>query len=375
MARREVFVPMKTRDGPQMIVEYVEPAHHTRAFIRMSHLGIGGATLAIVVVCGAIASILHYLLVGRPLEMLRDKARRAGEGDFSRPLELTQDDEMGELAGEVNAMCERIDAANRRLAEETEARIDALDQLRHTDRLATVGQLAAGVAHELGSPLSVVSARAELIGASELPRSDVVKNARLIGEQCDRMTAIIQQLLDFSRRRGSALGVTDLRGVLARTSDLLSTAADRARVRLHTEVPDAAVFARVDRNQMQQALANIVLNGIQAMPDGGVLSTRVATAAAQPPAGNGTANGHYARITVEDQGTGIQPDHLERIFEPFFTTKGVGEGTGLGLAVARGIVAEHGGWIEVESTMGRGTRFLIWLPLAEAGGAGASGAA
>ncbi len=374
-SRLEVFVQMRVANGTPMAVKYVEPHHQQDSFIRMNRFAIIGATLGIVAVCGLIASALQYSLVGRPLQMLRDKARRAGEGDFDNPLELRQKDEIGELAREVNAMCDRIAAGNRRLAEETDARIHALEQLRHTDRLATVGQLAAGVAHGLGNPLSVVSARAELIGETELPYPEVKKNARLIGEQCDRMTAIIQQLLDFSRRRADALEVVDLRDVVARTCDLLSTAADRARARLRVDTPEAPIAVRIDRNQIQQALANVILNGIQAMRDGGAIRVSAETARAHPPNGDPSADADHARVVVEDAGAGIAPEHLDRLFEPFFTTKRVGEGTGLGLPVAHGIVSEHGGWFEVDSRLGGGTRFTIWLPLARAERAAAAGAA
>src|SRR5262249_27847688 len=156
-------------------------------------------------------------LVGRPLQRLRDKARRAGEGDFSGPLDLPQADEIGELAQEFNAMCARLAEANHRLEVATEARIAALEQLRHTDRLATVGQLAAGVAPELGTPLSVISARAQLMVSMDPPRATVVANANIIIEQSDRMTEIIQQLLDFSRRRVVKLGLANLEQIVTHT--------------------------------------------------------------------------------------------------------------------------------------------------------------
>ena len=337
----------------------VEPLGHE--FVRMSHLAILGATLAVIAICALLAIALQLRLVGRPLVRLRDKARRAGAGDFSRPLVLSQRDEMGELAAEINAMCDRIAEANRRVVDETAARVAALEQLRHTERLATVGQLAAGVAHELGTPLNVVMARAELLAEGTASTADATANGRTILEQADRMTGIIQQLLDFSRRRGPKMGLANLEQLVARTLELVFPAAERAKVRVE-RVASAPVFARLDQSQMQQVLANVLMNGIQAMPDGGRLRIAVGVRRARPPAQTGGAQGDYLCVTVEDEGRGIAREDLARVFEPFFTTKAIGEGTGLGLAVAHGIVAEHGGWIEVESEVGKGSRFSIFLP-------------
>src|SRR5262245_2454142 len=176
------YAQIRTAAEPTAL-ELVRPRFETQTFIRMSHLAILGATAAIIGICALLAGVLQIRLVGRPLVRLRDKARRAGAGDFSQPLILRQRDEMGELAGEVNTMCDRIAEANRRAATETAARVAALEQLRHTDRLATVGQLAAGVAHELGTPLNVISARAELLVGGSAAPVDAAANGRIILEQ------------------------------------------------------------------------------------------------------------------------------------------------------------------------------------------------
>jgi signal transduction histidine kinase len=286
---------------------------------------------------------------------MRHRARVASS--FSRPLALPQQDDIGELAREIN----------RKLAEESEARLAALEQLRHTDRLATVGHLAAGIAHELGTPLNVTSNRAEMIAERELPRAEVVHSAKVIIEQADRMADIIRQLLDFSRRRGGGRRMdADLREVATSTIDLVSGMATKAGIRIEYDGGAAPVPVFIDKNQMQQALMNIVLNGIQALPNGGRLRVRVESRRMQPPPNVSDTGGHYQCICVEDDGPGIPPNHLRQLFEPFFTTKRVGEGTGLGLPVAHGIVAEHGGWIAVESVEGRGSRFSIMLPRATA---------
>jgi two-component system, NtrC family, sensor kinase len=258
-------------------------------------------------------------------------------------------------------MCDRLAEANRRAAAETQARVAALEQLRHTERLALVGQLAAGVAHELGTPLSVVSARAELLASGDASAVEAGKNGRIILEQADRMTGIIQQLLDFSRRRGPKMELANLARVTAQTLDLISPVAERARVTIDYTV-GGPVFARVDASQIEQVLANMFMNGIQAMPNGGRLRVSVGARRTRSPQDRAAGEADYLCLSIADEGTGIARENLERIFAPFFSTKRSGEGTGLGLAVAHGIVTEHGGWIEVESDVGKGSRFSIFLP-------------
>jgi two-component system, NtrC family, sensor kinase len=128
-------------------------------------------------------------------------------------------------------------------------------------------------------------------------------------------------------------------------------------------VPGAEIEADVDVGQVQQALANLVVNGIQAMPNGGRLQVRISRNHVVPPAETGSPAADYAVLSVSDQGVGIQPDTLSRVFEPFFTTKGVGEGTGLGLSVAYGIARDHGGWIAVKSEVQRGSEFSLFFPV------------
>lgn len=374
--RRYIYLPLaprpadaKTRSGEKasddgrspLVIEVSESLDRKLSFVRITRVGIAGATTLVVLVCGLITAFMVTRFVGRPLRALHDHARRMEDGDFSGRLALGQRDEMGEFAREMNQLCERLSSANQRLADETEARVTALDQLRHADRLATVGQLASGVAHELGTPLSVVAARVGLIIEDDATPAEARDHARVAAEQTRRMTAIIRQLLDFSRRRTPRLERADLQRVVARTVDLLVPMARRQRVTIAFAPGPMAVWCRIDESQLQQAIANILVNGIQSMPRGGTLRVRGEVAPAEPPASLGGSLADHPQIVVEDEGDGISPEHLAHIFEPFFTTKAVGEGTGLGLSVAHGIVAEHGGWIEVDSMPGRGTRFRVCL--------------
>src|SRR6202044_3094911 len=185
------------------------------AILRFALLG-----ALLIVLSAAAASLLGVWLVGRPLQLLTEKTRRAGAGDLSNPIHLVRRDELAELGLALNLMCNRLAAAPERLRGETEARIAALEQLRHADRLKTVGRLASGMAHELGTPMNVVLARAELIGL-EAPSETVIASAKIIKAQIQLMAAMIRQLLDFGRRGRAHKEAVDLRQLAERTVQLL----------------------------------------------------------------------------------------------------------------------------------------------------------
>jgi two-component system NtrC family sensor kinase len=319
---------------------------------------------------------LTVRLVGRPIQLLREKTRRIGAGDLGHPLVLGlgRNDEVAELAADVNAMCEDLAAARRRIDTETEGRLHALDQLRHADRLATVGTLASGIAHELGTPLGVVLVQARMIEERELGPDECAQSGKVIADQVARISRVIRQLLDFARsRRSGSEGAlhppqpmaperTDLQALSRGAVALIKPLCDRADVKLIMRGHET-VFAHADAGLIEQVILNLVMNALQASEAGGQVRVTVSQGRQEPPPELGQDPGQYACLSVEDDGSGIDPDILPRIFEPFFTTKEVGQGTGLGLAVSYGIVREHGGWIGVKSTRGKGSRFDVFLPM------------
>jgi signal transduction histidine kinase len=309
-----------------------------------------------------LAALLGMWLVGRPVSRLVAQARRIGAGDLTARLDLERKDELGDLAQEMNHMCDQLASAQRRITAETQARIATLEQLRRADRLATVGRLAAGIAHELGTPLNVVSGRAEAIATREVAGDDAIRNATIVVEQTERMATIIRQLLDFSRPSGSEKAPCDLGALVVKTVTLLTPLAEKAKVDMTFTPPAPPVMVDIDAAQVQQALMNLVVNGTQAMPQGGTLTLGIERQRVKPPSEHGGPEADYNRLSVRDTGVGITEENLAKIFEPFFTTKGVGEGTGLGLPVSYGIIREHGGWIGVESQVGKGSTFSIYLP-------------
>jgi signal transduction histidine kinase len=349
------------------VLEVSESLEPRDAYVRSTVLRAGVTALCLALVCAALTFALGSSIVGRPVRALVEQARRIGAGDLGLRLDLRQHDEIAELGREMNAMSSKLSDANARLVAETAARMHALQQLRHAERLVTVGKLASGIAHELGTPLNVVSGRAKMISQNPACDESVRNNARIVMEQSERMAQIIRQLLNFARAGKPNKSAVDLRHLAASTLSLLRPIADKRRVTLRFESSEPVADVIADAAQLQQVVTNLVVNAVQASPESSEVDValRPSTAGASRP-GNGDlaepARG-FVCITVTDHGSGMDEGTLERVFEPFFTTKDVGEGTGLGLAVAYGIVQEHGGFITVESKLGEGSRFEVYLPL------------
>jgi two-component system NtrC family sensor kinase len=330
----------------------VEQHNYVRRSIRSNAITTAATTL----VAAAVTILLGAYFVGRPMRELIAKARRIGAGDLTQPLALRQRDELGELAGEINSMCDRLD-------DERTARMRAVDELRHAHRLAVVGRLAAGVAHELGTPLHVVKGWGEMIAKREVEGDAAVDAANNVVDAASRMTRIIRALLDFARRGAVRKEPESIENIVRQVTTLLTPIAEKRGVEIIVQPPEAELVTEVDAGQLQQAITNLAMNGIDAMSTGGRLVITVASVVARPPRELGGPPIACVSIAVRDDGPGIEPSAIEQLFEPFFTTKGAGEGTGLGLSVSYGIVQEHGGWIAVESLPGHGACFTVFLPM------------
>jgi signal transduction histidine kinase len=309
----------------------------------------------IAVAAGVAAALFGIGFVGRPVQSLVAHARRVGKGDFTSRTTVSGSSELGELAREMNVMCEQ-------LVEAQETKLKTLEQLRHAERLNTVGKLASGLAHELGTPLNVIILRANAIAAGKAAGDQAMESARSIAEQATRMTELVKQLLEFARRRAPERRAVSLEALVAKTTDFLHTAFAKANVRVETEKGSMADTVTGDAGQLQQVLTNVFMNAVHAMPAGGVVHVDIDDVHATPPADRGLSARDFLRVRIKDEGTGIEGELLSHIFEPFFTTKEVGDGTGLGLSVCYGIVRDHNGWLEAESEVGRGTTISIFLP-------------
>jgi signal transduction histidine kinase len=345
----ETRIRVPTSSGFAGYIELTENLAPRDRYRRDSIVRIGVWALFTIFFSAILVHIVGLLILERPLRPITAKIQRVGQGDLEGPLGLERRDELGIIGRELDEMCTRLSVLQRKAGEETEARIAALEQLRHADRLGTVGMLASGVAHELGTPLNVVLARAQMIARGESEGEESKDDARVIVEQTERMTRIIRQLLDFARRRPPSREPVDLRELASSIVAMLGPLADRHGVEIALRA-GTPVLAEVDVGQMQQVLTNLAMNAIQAQPEGGRVELAI-----EP-------GEERVTLSVSDEGPGMPPEVRERAFEPFFTTKEVGRGTGLGLSVVHGMVEEHGGQIELESEPGRGTRVVVSLP-------------
>lgn len=327
--------------------------------------------LVISALLALLSGIILYCLINikikKPLEKLSRKAIEIGKGNLEADLEIKGDDELVNLSKIMNDMCTRLLIAQEKIHFENLARLKTLEQLRHTEKLSTVGQIAAGIAHEIGTPLNVVDGRAKMIISEQLEPGEIISCAKIIKAQAERITLIIRQLLDFSRKkrtiqRASENVVTLLRQVF----HLLTPIATKQGVALHLKVPaEAKVCCHIDAQQIQQVFMNVIMNGIQATPARSSVQVEVTNIHLRSMIHTDDQLKEFVRIDISDEGEGIAAENLDKIFTPFFTTKNIGLGTGLGLSIAQELLEEHGGWIEVDNRQPKGAKFAIFLGLEE----------
>ena len=236
-----------------------------------------------------------------------------------------------------------------------EAQRSAENRLIQAAKLAAVGEMAAGIAHELNNPLTSVTGFAELV-LEEMPEeSESRKDLETVMREALRARDVVRRLLDFARQSESTRARASLNevveDVVALSKHLIHTSGIELKIELEQNLP----WVLMDANQMKQVLINLVHNSLQAMPDGGEMEIKTSNASRH--------NRDWITVSVQDTGVGIPPLEQARIFEPFYTTKGNQGGTGLGLSVTYGIITDHGGHIDVVSQSGAGAKFTVWLPL------------
>lgn len=312
--------------------------------------------------------LLARRLVHQPIAHIQETMNEAGSGDYSARALIEREDEIGSVASGLNVMLgrmqqlhvelqSRVDVATAELREtntqliQTHQRLLALRQeLSRAEQLAAVGQTAAIVAHQIGTPLNLISGHVQLL-TDEL-RSDrrAVRRLRAISAQIQKVTGAVRALLDNVSQPAVHLQSTDLQAVLDQVCEMARPTLGAAHIALHVETDSNLPLCLADPQQLEVALLNLLSNSLDAMPEGGRLDVRLS----RIPFG--------AKLEITDTGSGVPPEVLERMFEPWVTTKPPGRGTGLGLSITRKIVEATGGHIRARSEPGQGTVFAIELP-------------
>jgi two-component system, NtrC family, sensor kinase len=312
-----------------------------------------------------IGSFILSRIVVTPISRLLSATEKITGGQYGQQVRVSGSAEMARLAESFNDMSltllQKEQEVSGHVAALEKANADlrqAREEAIRTEKMASIGLLAAGMAHEIGTPLASIMGYAELAAGEQLDSSTIQDYARRISNDCGRIDRIVRGLLDYSRSRVSVVEPCDIRELVTATIEMLvqQGAFKGSSVTTNSDehVPDACV----DPHQLQQVLINLALNSRDAIPPGGKILIRIKG----PVKVSGSGQPDGIRIEVLDNGSGISEEHLGRIFDPFFTTKQPGKGTGLGLAISARIIEGFGGRITVQSKPGVGTCFTVWLP-------------
>ncbi len=311
-----------------------------------------GAAMLVMALIAAIIPLAVRRYVSDPLSELSRRVTHFSAEDATD----REGDEVELLTEEFRRLATQLAQAGADLNERHRRELDLERRLQHADRLATIGTLASGLAHEIGTPMGVIRARAEFLLNSKPPAAKAREGLEIIIHQIDRITRIVRMLLNYARRKEPIRAADDMRRIVQHALSLVETEAVRRNVSLTTELGDAPLVVECDADQLQQVFVNLAVNALDAMRETGGTLRVLAAAAADP---DGVCR---ARVTFADTGPGVAPQDRSRVFDPFFTTKEPGKGTGMGLAVSQSIMRDHGGEISFESGSD-GTRFFVTMPM------------
>jgi len=272
------------------------------------------------------------------------------KGDLDYQIKITQKNEIAELEKTFNLMASSLKERDDKLREYTD------QQIMKSERLATLGQLAAGVAHEINNPLGTISIYTQMVLDDLGKDNDSCRESlAVVMKQTNRAGRIVKDLLEYAHQSEPEMRILNINDVLRKAIAITTHPAELQSIRVATNLAPELPDSQGDNDKLQQVFVNIIINALQAMPKGGELTigTRL------------TESNKFIEIKISDTGCGILQEHLSKLFDPFFSTKSAKEGTGLGLSVSLGIVERHNGTIDVKSKVGEGSTFIIRFPIGE----------
>jgi len=313
-----------------------------------------GAALLVTALIAALIPIFVNRYVSRPLAELSRRVLRFSGADQSGKTVANNEVEL--LSEEFQRLDQRLTKAHADLLERHRYELELDRRLQRSDRLATIGTLASGLAHEIGTPMAVIRTRTELLLESNLGHEKTREGLEIILHQIQRISRIVQMLLDYARNREPVRARHDITMIIEHVVKLVETEAKRRGVRVEVEHDGTPLMVECDPEQLQQVFINLAVNAFDAMvPNRGTLRV---TAEVEHQS-NQT---RFAKVTFEDNGSGVPPQFQDQVFDPFFTTKPPGKGTGMGLSVSQAIIHDHNGDINFDSQPGV-TRFYVRIPM------------
>ena len=340
----ESVLPLQIAGKRWGILRIAFDAESTRAEIRQLFLLLLGLTA---LVTGVTLFVLSYL-IGRLIQSLQQLVEAMDTVD----LEADHNIELPHYNDEIGFLIQHFEMLRQRLSQSREQLINAQKQIYHAEKLASIGRLASGVAHEINNPLNGIKNCVYAIQRDPDDKKQFHDYMELINEGLQHIETVVQKLLGFARKQSKSIESVDMNEAVHRVLQLMEYRIDQKHITVDLKLMKNLPSIKADYHLMQEVLMNLLLNSYDAVKEGGRIEVR--TEQADP--------GHI-RVTIRDNGAGIPAEELPRIFDPFYTTKEPGEGTGLGLSVALGIVESHGGKIEVNSTPGKETVFRVILPI------------
>ena len=380
-----IITPIENQPECSNAACHEHPASHRVLGVLDTHLSLARTDEQLaqlswrIILCDVLALIAIALLswlfilrvVDRPLKQLQAGTQKLSAGALGYQIEMRSKDEIGDLAESFNSMSSQLQSANQQLIEwghNLEGRVEekttelrrAHDQVLHSETMASVGKMAAVVAHEINNPLSGILTYSKLLKKwvdngqiGDVKKNEAEQCLDLISSESRRCGELVKNLLSFSRQTPMNVQSTDVNRLVQQCLLLVAHNLQNAGIEAHSALSSELPRLRCDPSQIEQVLLAVIVNAADAMSNGGNLwlSSRLSD------------DGEQVALTIRDDGCGIPPDILPKVFEPFVTTKDLHHGTGLGLAVSRGIVERHGGKISIESEVGKGTTVTITLPV------------